>query len=65
MLHTGDIFETRARQHRAEELRALTRTLTGFLFRANRQKPLSRTERCSHLVHAAPLPATRQTGCCA
>lgn len=33
MMHTGDIFEQRARAARHRELRALARALSGFLFR--------------------------------
>jgi hypothetical protein len=32
MIHTGDIFEQRARNARHHELRAMTRAISGFLF---------------------------------
>jgi hypothetical protein len=32
MIHTGDIFEKRARAARHHELRAMTRAISGFLF---------------------------------
>ncbi|MBD8892789.1 RSP_7527 family protein [Roseibium litorale] len=65
MLHTGDAYEARARQLRAEELSALIRALSRFLFRPGGEKPMSKTERCSRLVHGTAIAAPRQSGCCA
>ena len=71
MLHTGDIFETRARQHRAEELRALSRALTGTLSRllfssqSRTDAPMSKTERCSRVAHGERLTHARGAGCAA
>ncbi|MEM9633829.1 MAG: hypothetical protein AAGA50_21040 [Pseudomonadota bacterium] len=50
MMHTGDIFEQRARAARHRELRALVRALSGFLFRpiANRNSGQVRTSRAFH-----------------
>lgn len=44
MIHTGDIYETRARAARNKELRGLARAVTNFLFggaptRQSRGKP--------------------------
>lgn len=65
MLHTGDIYEARARQHRAKELQALTRALSQFLFRSGAEQPMSKTERRSRIVQGARLRAPRQNGCVA
>lgn len=32
MIHTGDIYERRARSARHHELKAITRAISGFLF---------------------------------
>lgn len=49
MLHSGNIYEARARIARYQELRSLAKVLAGFLFRPVPSSTLSRTERFSRL----------------
>lgn len=49
MMHTGDIYETRARAARHRELSALANALTRILFRGKARRAPRAGDRASHI----------------